>query len=127
MMSGHQGTMGGIETIIKELEERYEYDIKGRIMGVRGEGILPRFVLGRAAEGCIWRFGANLDPERLMAVARLAGRESGFPIAGKKPGLPPERLAAIVRLLSVEGVDVEARRETLTRDGVEIAELWTIE
>lgn len=106
---------------------RYEYDLNGRIAGVRGEGILPRFVLGRAAEGCIWRFSANLESQRVTAIARLAGKEPGFPIAGEKPVLPPERLVMIERLLANEGVEVETRREILTRDGVEIAELWTID
>lgn len=105
---------------------RYEYDVNGRLAGVRGEGILPRFVLGRAAEGCIWRFCAMLEPERLTAVARLASREPGFPIAGEIPVLPPERLAMIERLLMKESVQGETRREILTRDGVELAELWTI-
>lgn len=126
-MNRHQGTVGGLGTIIEVLEKRYEYDVNGRISGVRGEGILPRFVLGRAAEGCIWRFGATLEPERVMAVARLAGREPGFPIAGERPVLPPERLVMIERLLAKESAEVETRREILTREGVDVADLWTID
>jgi hypothetical protein len=126
-MSGHQKAVSGLETIIEVLGIRYEYDANGRIAGVQGEGILPQFVLGRAAEGCIWRFGANLGSDRVTAVARLAGREPGFPIAGEKPVLPPERLVMIERLLAAEGDEIETRREILTREGVEIAELWTIE
>ena len=126
-MSEDRKTVGGLETIIMELDIRYEYDTNGRIAAVQGEGILPRFVLGRAAEGCIWRFGANLESERVACVARLAGREPGFPIAGEKPVPPPERLVMIERLLAAEGIEVETRREILTRDGVEIAELWTID
>ncbi len=106
---------------------RYEYDMDGRIAGVQGEGILPRFVLGRSAEGCIWRFSANLESERVAAVARLAGREPGFPIAGEKPVPPPERIVVIERLLAAEGIEVETHREILTRDGIEVAELWTID
>jgi hypothetical protein len=125
-MSGHQNTVGGLETITRVLEERYEYDLNGRITTNMGEGILPRFVLGRAAEGCLWRFAADLEPECVTAVARLAGRELGFPIAGKKPVPPPERLVMIERLIAVEDFECETRREVLIRNGVEIAELWTI-
>jgi hypothetical protein len=125
-MSGNQVTVGGLETILEVLDERYEYDANGRITRIQGEGILPRFVLGRAAEGCVWRFGAALEPARVVAVARLAGRELGFPIGGEKPVLPPERLVMIERLLSVENFEYETCREILTREGVGIAELWTI-
>ena len=126
-MNGHENSVGGLETIIEVLRRRYEYDMDGRIAGVQGEGILPRFVLGRSAEGCIWRFSANLESERVAAVARLAGREPGFPIAGKKPVPPPERIVVIERLLAVEGIEVETHHEILTRDGIEVAELWTID
>jgi len=125
-MSGNQVTVGGLETILGVLDARYEYDANGRITRVQGEGILPRFVLGRAAEGCVWRFAAALEPTRVVAVARLAGREPGFPIAGEMPVLPPERLVMIERLLAVENFEYETCREVLTRKGVEIAELWTI-
>ncbi len=126
-MIGHENSVGGLETINEVFRMRYEFDLNGRIAGVKGEGILPRFVLGRSAEGCIWRFSANLESERVACVARLAGREPGFPIAGEKPVPPPERLVMIERLLAAEGIEVETRREILTRDGVEIAELWTID
>jgi len=125
-MSGHQSRVDGLETIIEVLETRYEYDLNGRITTTTGEGISPRFVLGRAAEGCVWRFAADLGPERVRAVARLAGRELGFPIAGEKPAPPPERLVVIERLLADEDSTYETRREILTRNGIEIAELWTI-
>ena len=125
-MSGNQVTVGGLETILEVLDARYEYDANGRITGVQGEGISPRFVLGRAEEGCVWRFGAALEPARVVAVARLAARELGFPIAGKKPVPPPERLVMIERLLAVENFEYETCREILTREGVGIAELWTI-
>jgi len=125
-MSGHHNTVGGLETIIEALEDRYEYDLNGRITNSMGGGILPRFVLGRAAEGCLWRFAADLEPECLTAVARLAGRELGIPIAGEKPVPPPERLVMIERLLAAEDFEYETRREVLIRNGVEIAELWTI-
>ena len=119
--------VGGLETIVLELGERFEYDAIGRITGVRAGGVSPRFVLGRAAEGCVWRFGANLESDSVDRVARLAGRELGFPIAGERPVLPPERLVMIERLLAVGDVAARSRREGLVRGGVEVAELWTID
>ena len=127
-MDEHQRAIGGLETILTILADRYEYDANGRLAEMRGDGILPRFVLGRASEGCIWRFSANIDRDQLSAVARLAGRESGFPIAGEKPAPPPERLVMIQRLLGrEEGAEADVRHEVLTREGVEVAELWTID
>ena len=119
--------VGGLEEILDELGDRFEYDTNGRITGVQGGGVSPRFVLGRAAEGCVWRFSANLEPDRVVAVARLAARELGFPIAGERPVLPPERLVMIERLLATGGVGTESRRETLMREGVKVGELWTID
>jgi hypothetical protein len=119
--------VGGLEEILDELGDRFEYDTNGRITGVQGGGVSPRFVLGRATEGCVWRFSANLEPDRVVAVARLAARELGFPIAGERPVLPPERLVMIERLLATGGVGTESRRETLMREGVEVGELWTID
>ena len=126
-MNGQRNMVGGLEVILAELSARFEYDTNGRITGVRAGGVSPRFVLGRAAEGCVWRFSANLEPDRVDAVARLAGRELGFPIAGEKPVLPPERLVMIERLLTTGDVAAESRRETLVRGDFEVAELWTID
>jgi hypothetical protein len=84
-------------------------------------------VLGRAAEGCIWRFGAQVDDDLVRAIARLAAREPGFPDAGKSPAPPPERLVMIERILAEGGDEPTARREVLRADAPEIAELWTID
>jgi hypothetical protein len=126
-MNVQRNRVGGLDVILAELDERFEYDTNGRITGARSGGVSPRFVLGRAAEGCVWRFSANLEQARVEAVARLAGRELGFPIAGEKPVLPPERLVMIERLLTTGDVAAESRRETLVRGDVEVAELWTID
>jgi hypothetical protein len=117
----------GLELILEELDRRYAFNGNGRLTHLRGEGILPQFVLGRAAEGCVWRFSAELSTALVNSVARLSGRESGFPIAGDSPASPPERLVMIERLLSKEGAEARARREPLSRSGIEIAELWTID
>jgi len=126
-MERNRGTVGGLETILEELDARYEFNENGRLTYLRGEGILPRFVLGRAAEGCVWRFSTSVAVEQVNAVSRLAGKEPGFPIAGKRPVPPPERIVVIERLLAAEGIEVETHREILTRDGIEVAELWTID
>jgi hypothetical protein len=124
------GTQSGLDLIIEALGRRYAYDGVGRIVRVLGDGILPRFVLGRSVEGCVWRFAADLEPDRVKAVARLAGREPGFPITTTTTGVlprPPERLVMIERLLSPEAAESGAEHEALARDGVVIAELWTID
>jgi hypothetical protein len=117
----------GLDAILTALEDRYEFDVDGRLVAGRLDGILPRFVLGRATEGCIWRFDGGIQRELMNAVARLAGRELGFPIAGKCPDQPPERLVMIERLLASGGEDAISRHEILRQDGVPIAELWTID
>ena len=131
-MNQRPGTQSGLDLILESLERRYEYDEVGRIIRVLGDGILPRFVLGRSVEGCVWRFSADLEPDRVKAVAKLAGREPGFPITTMtaiKTGVlppPPERLVMIERLLSSEEAESSAEHELLARDGVVIAELWRI-
>lgn len=117
----------GLEVLLEELEMRYEYDATGRIAGTRSDGILPRFVLGRSREGCLWRFRVDLPAESLKAISRLAGREKGFPIETVGSPRPPERLVMIERLLSQNGVAARARREDVTRGGVSVAELWIID
>lgn len=54
----------------------------GRIVGSRSDGVWPRFVLVRAAEGCSWRLASGLPESLVVAVARLAGREPGLVRAG---------------------------------------------
>ena len=116
----------GLELIIESLAMRYEYDEVGRIVRVLGDGILPRFVLGRSLEGCVWRFAADLESDRVKAVARLAGREPGSPITGGGLPPPPERLVMIERLLSPEEAEICTEHEVVEGNGLAIAELWTI-
>ncbi len=119
-------TQSGLELIIESLGMRYEYDAVGRILHVLGEGVLPRFVLGRSVEGCVWRFAANLEADRMKAVARLAGREPGVPVVGEVLPAPPERLVMIERLLKSGDAELVTEHDVLTQHGVAIAELWTI-
>ena len=65
----------GLEYVLEELARRYVFDQAERMVKPAAEGVLPRFVLGRAAEGCIWRFSAELSPSLVRSVAKLAGRE----------------------------------------------------
>ena len=141
----------GLEFIIETLGMRYEYDEKGRIIRTRAGGCVagfppglsrdlspdwpsesladfqPLFVLGRSAEGCVWRFSANLANDRVIAVARLAARELGFPVRTGTASPPPERLVMIERLLVPDVAELGTRHEILTRDGDAMAELWTMD
>ena len=143
MIEEGRATEMGIDVLVRELERRYVFDAQGRIAGLRSEGIPPRFVLGRAAEGCLWRFRVDLPPSLVRDVARLAGREPGFPIGAEGPIPPPERLVMIERLFHANGMPHDAgtaddpakpserapaaRRQAVTRDGVTVAELFTID
>jgi len=125
-MNPRRNILLGLDAIIETLAMRYEYDQAGRIIRVLGEGILPRFVLGRSREGCLWRFASHLESDRIKAVAKLAGREPGVPVSGQVVPTPPERLVMIERLLWPEVTSYTTKHERLARDGVAIAELWTM-
>jgi len=112
---------------------RYEYDTRGRIVGTKPDGVTPRFVLGRSAEGCVWRFAACVETQTVRQVAKLAGREPGFPIDQESSYLPPERLVMIERILNSTGshslacAGVGAVRELVTRNSVTLGEIWILE
>jgi len=127
----------------------------GRIVGSRSDGVWPRFVLVRAAEGCSWRLAGGLPESLVIAVARLAGREPGLvragggkaggeagaagggaggprgrgnPVAAAPGEAPsPERLVMIERLFERAGVGVSRRREVLRHEGRAIGELWILD
>ncbi len=116
--------MIGLDAILETLNAEYSFDARGRIGGGRVDGILPRFVLGRAREGCLWRFRSGLDEGKVAALARLAGRESGADFEGELPA-PPERLVSLSRILAGEGESGPVpRRSPVTREGVVCGELW---
>lgn len=121
----------GLVQLSRALAARYAYDDLGRMTEVvarDGEGFPPRFVLGRAEEGVIWRFRNDLETEPMRGIARLAAREKGFPIAEASRPVPPERLAPIERLLAdASGGTVEARHEWVDVAGERIAELWLLD
>lgn len=107
---------------------RFEYDPRGRIVDCRiDEGGTPRFVLGRAHEGVVWRIGSKVTTNLVLVVTRLAGREKGIPIDGVGPPVPPDRLAPILRIFGEDaGRTLEASHEWVTRSGVTLGEIWTI-
>jgi len=129
-----------LELCLRQLTMRYEYDARGRIVGSRSDGVCPRFVLVRAAEGSSWRLAGGLPEALVVAVARLAGREPGLAGLGGGPGgprgqgrsapaepgvaPPPERLVMIERLFERAGVEVSSRREIVQHEGRAIGELW---
>jgi len=137
MIEGDRATIAGMALLLDELAQRYVFDAKGRIVGSRSDGILPRFVLGRSSEGCLWRFRVDCPSDLVTRVARLAAREPGFPIGGEGPIPPPERLVMIERLFGEKasengpagdrGSSTEARRMIVTRESVTLAELFTID
>ena len=123
------------------LDACYATDPAGRITGVVDHphaGVLPRFVLGRSREGVIWRFREDVPPDLVRSIARLASREQGFPIeandeamaSGNRRGdrpTPPERLAAIARLMAASGTTaVEITHAWVELDGRRIGEVWRL-
>ncbi|MBK7951231.1 MAG: hypothetical protein IPK00_21350 [Deltaproteobacteria bacterium] len=131
--SGRGASRTGLASVLETLTAHYTFDADGRIVRSRSEGLPPRFVLGRAAEGCLWRFGVDLARRPTVELARLAARERGVRFDGELHA-PPERLAALERLLSSTGPadagDLDRprlRRQLITRDGVVVGELWTMD
>ncbi len=121
----------GLDRVLETLIAHYIFDARGGIVRSTDGGVLPRFVLGRAAEGCVWRFRSDLERQLVVGLARLAGREPGVRFDGELPA-PPERLVALERLLRpTESPDGQARagvsRIPVTREGVTVAEIWRIE
>jgi len=114
----------GVELLLERVKERFPMDAEGRIVGSDSDGLCPRFLLGRAVEGCIWRFGRGVPDTLVVVVAKLAGREPGLGerAAGSAP--PPERLAAIERVFAREGASLALRRELVEHEGVVVGELW---
>ncbi len=141
-MSQLTHTPNSLVSVGNTLEMLFEYDVLGRIIGWHNPsngGVLPRFVLGRAHLGVVWRFRSNIAPNLVRDVSRLASREKGFPsgyrMGGSGPGsglvetraTPPDRLAMIERILSPEiRKGSEARHEWVEAAGVRIGEIWTV-
>jgi len=104
----------------------------GRIVDVLDDGVTPRFVLGRAQEGVIWRFRHDLSTDLVQDVSRLAGREKGIPI-DPESAPPPERWVMIERRFSVEDGRKDPIRigngvlhERVSREGQVLGEIWTV-
>lgn len=128
----------GLEYVVEAIEQRFRVDSDGRLVMTHLGANVPRFVLGRAAEGCIWRFAADLPESQIRAIAKLAGREKGCAFGGEGPA-PPERLVMIARLLGpiassgpndTRGQDhvvPTPHRETMTNSGKIVGELWSID
>lgn len=119
----------GLETVVHSLTIAFEYDENGRIVGNDSLGRSPRFVLGRAREGVVWRLRRGLSASLVVQIARLAGREKGIPIESDAPLRPPERLAAIARLIGESPGETEpsVTHEWVTHDGVAVGELWLVD
>lgn len=123
MLHGSNPTTA-LEALVAHLTQHYESDLLGRIVASEPRARVPRFVLARAAEGCVWRFGSGLPDAVVIAVARLAGREPGLGGRAPRDAPPPERLAMMERLFAQAGLPVSVERELVRRADVEIGELW---
>lgn len=130
--------MTDLERVVQRLEDDLEFDERGRIVGFESHGSSPRFVLGRAREGIVWRFRADVPDDLVRDVARLAGREKGIPIATTGVPRPPERWLSIERHFSVsapffsQGADSQAasvasRHTWITYGDHVVGELWSID
>lgn len=125
MLSVETHSPAGLESILDQVTRRYETDDLGRLVQDRSGGVPPRFLFGRSAEGCIWRFGVQLERERLIGLAKLAARERGWIERQDAEPAPPERLVMMARMLGESGEAAAADRETLVREGRLHAEIWT--
>lgn len=149
-----------LAAVLATLMAHYTFDGEGRIVALRAgtaeegrrravaseaarrsadAGQPPRFVLGRAVEGCVWRFRVDLGREQIGELARFAAREPGVAFDGNLPA-PPERLAVLARVLegeplgsvgrSVSRDDAKGpvvRRDLVTRSGVTLGEIWSFD
>jgi hypothetical protein len=115
-----------LESLIKILASRFEYDTLERIVASRTDGVAPRFVFARSAEGCAWRFGCGVEEEVVIGLARLAARELGLGTSAPGAAAPPERLEMMRRRLEDAGGSVEVRRELIEREGRTLGEIWSL-
>jgi len=125
-MSHGRSPTTDLESLINVLVSRFEYDTRERIVTSRTDGVAPRFVLARAAEGCAWRFGCSVPEELVVSVARLAAREPGLGEALPEAAAPPERLEMIRRRLEDAGEAVDVQCEVVERDGRSMGEIWSL-
>ena len=132
----------GLVEVSTTLDMRFEYDVLGRIVGwcdAMNEGVLPRFVLGRARDGVVWRFHSDLASNLVRDISRLAAREKGFPsdylsgahgekLSEREPvAKAPDRLVMIERILCPGTRSTsEVKHEWVEAEGVRIGELWTL-
>lgn len=121
--------MTGLEYVVAVLDGRFDLDARGRIVGIASRGRTPRFVLGRAREGVVWRFRHDVSARIVREVARLAGREAGIPIEAGGVARPPDRLFPIGRVFD-EGVDarpaLEWQHEWVEGPQGVVGELWSL-
>lgn len=96
-----------LDAWVRRIELLFTHDADGRLLRVRETdgAVAPRFYLGRSALGNVWRFRAELPPDVVVKLARLAGKERPLQSAsdGAQGGLsdppPPERAEAFRQVL----------------------------
>jgi hypothetical protein len=96
-----------LERALAYLRARFRFDARERI-ACGSDPAPPRFAMARTAVGCIWRFRADLDPERIRALAKYAAREPGIenPVAAPHP----ERLEPMRRVLGDASTEATVAR-----------------
>ncbi len=82
----------------RQVRALFVHDADGRITATRDGEPPPRLFLGLTRHGNLWRFRADLDPERVRRLARLAAAE---PAPTQLDALP-ERHAAWVAQLAAD-------------------------
>lgn len=125
-MSHGQSPTTDLESLINVIESRFEYDALERIVASRTDGVAPRFVFVRAAEGCAWRFGRAVEEEVVVGLARLAAREPGLGPTAPGVTAPPERLEMMRRRLEDAGGPVEVLCERIEVEGRPLGEIWSL-
>ena len=125
MTDSDRSPVTDLDRILGLWAQRYHMDARGRLDRALSGGVPPRFVIGRSAEGCLWRFRADLGDELISAIARLAGRERGWSDWEGEAPPPPERLVMMARLLGDGGLAAPSEREAILVTGRLAAETWS--
>lgn len=108
------------EWLLHYIAQRFGCDDAGRMTPALGcDSYTPHFVLGRSAQGNIWRFSAGLPDRQVRDLARLAGREPAIQLSSRLRIAelpPPERLEPLCVILRDAGLAIQSERRCLLRE-----------
>jgi hypothetical protein len=125
----------GLDFVLRNLTGSYPLTDRGRMVGISGGGVPPRFIFARSKEGCLWRFRGDLATDLVEGISKLAGRERGWTPLDSGEGFDstvdpasPDRLVMFARLLGGGTRDpAPFRRVPYFRDDVLLAEIWNFD